>query len=152
MFEHGESQLCCSEQVLFYAGRGPWNEEAMLQSPQKTFEQIIQFAPNQPWAQISCLFGESLMPPSAYKVFLEYCHLRKQSGMACVAITIQDSEIVNTIKQQLTEAYRLTNIDYQFFTSVSQAKIWLKDRGFDFDSNELHEFLKTCSFVLDNYQ
>ena len=151
MLEHGESQLFYNEQVLLYAGRGPWNEEAMLPSLQKTIEHLNQFPQQRPWAQLSCLFGESLMSPSVFNVFVDYCHLRKKNGLVFTAISIQDSEIKNTIKQQLTSAYRLTNIDFEFFDSISDAQKCLQEKGFYIDNDELHSFLKACKFAPTDY-
>lgn len=151
MFEHGDSIVSASKQVLLYAGRGPWNDEALLRSHQTTLDEISQFPNQDNWAQLSCLFGECLMPPSAFDIFVDYCRLRKRKGLKCTAIAIQDSEIVSTIKQQLLQAYQITNIEYEFFESVAQAQEWLGAKGFFIDTTQLNKFLKGCSFAPSNY-
>ena len=147
MFEHGDYVVGVNQQVLLFVGQGPWNDEAMLVGAKKMGRQISLLDHSKPWAQLSCLVGESLMPPSTFNAFVHHSKIRKQKGLVCLAIVILASEVANTIKQQLSAAYLQADIEHQFFPSFELAIEWLAQRQFAIDRPELNAFLKQCNFL-----
>lgn len=147
LFEHGDYIVGNNQQILLFAGRGPWNDEAMLQGAKLMGQKIALFDQAKPWAQLSCLVGESLMPPSTFRTFIHHCKIRKERGLACLAIVILDSEVKNTIKQQLSEAYLKADIEHQFFSSIEQAVSWLGQNDFALDRPLLNTFYEQCDFL-----
>lgn len=144
---HGDYVVGRCNQVVLFAGKGPWNDETLYQGTKMLGEQISQVDMTQPWAQFSCLFGESLMPPSAFKLFAKQTKIRKERGLSALAIVIQDSDIKSTIKHQLTEAYTQADIEHAFFDDSSLALDWLKERQFVLDDKTLATFLHDCEFI-----
>ncbi|MDO6711851.1 hypothetical protein Q4567_14045 [Aliiglaciecola sp. 2_MG-2023] len=140
MQEHGEHVIGKCGQVLLFSGRGPWNDEALEGSLQQTIDNFHTVDKNRPWAQLSCLYGESLFPPSTYNLFKKQTFLRKQLGITAVAVVILDSDISNTIKQQLSTGYQAAEVNYQFFSSLVDAIHWLENHGVDIDANAITQF------------
>lgn len=140
--EHGEYEVSRSKQTILFAGRGPWNDETLRRGTEVIGGIIKQLDFTMAWGGLSCLFGESLMPPSAYRAFEEQTHYRKKIGMTALAVVIQDSEITNTIQNQLSAAYQSAEIDYVFLPSVEQAMAWLLEKGIIFDNQEVLTFFQ----------
>ena len=63
---HGEFECSVSGQLLLFSARGPWNDETMRNGVVKMSSDISKFEKGTKWAQVSCLYGESLMPPSTF--------------------------------------------------------------------------------------
>jgi hypothetical protein len=114
--EHGEYMAGRSQQTIMFAATGPWNDETLVPGSKEMGQNIKQLNLSEPWGFISRLFGETLMPPKAYKLFVKHTRIRKSMGMQCLAVVIQDSDIANTIISQLTQAYQQAGVDYAFFS------------------------------------
>ncbi|MDP5029603.1 hypothetical protein [Paraglaciecola sp.] len=147
MFEHGDYVVGINQQVLLFVGRGPWNDEALIDGAKKLGKEIQHLDLTLPWAQLSCLVGECLMPPSTFDGFVYHSKIRKEKGLACLAIVILESDISNTIKQQLGAAYRQAEIEHQFFNSIESAIEWLAQQHFQLDRPALTTFLNQCHFL-----
>ena len=147
MVEHGDYIVGTNQQVLLFVGRGPWNDEALFVGTKKMGQQISLLDLSKPWAQLSCLVGECLMPPSTFDAFVNQSKIRKQRGLKCLAIVILESDVANTIKQQLSEAYKKADIEHQFFFSIDPALQWLAQKQFDVDILQLNTFFKQCDFL-----
>ena len=68
---HGEFECSVSGQLLLFSARGPWNDETMRNGVVKMSSDISKFEKGTKWAQVSCLYGESLMPPSTFDIFVK---------------------------------------------------------------------------------
>ena len=147
MFAHGDSAASLSNQVLLYAGRGPWNDEGMKEGAQIISRQTAHFAPGQHWAQLSCLYGECIMPPSTFQQFSDYFAERQDKGLRHLAIVILQSEVEHTIRQQFSAVYCNSGLNFQFFNDIDAACQWLALCGFPLEQRQLATFLASCSFV-----
>ncbi|GAA0852830.1 hypothetical protein [Aliiglaciecola litoralis] len=146
MKEHGDYTVGESGQVVLLSGRGPWNDETLKQGASDTSKIIVSVSKRGPWGQLSYLSGESLMPPSTFKTFIERTQERKNLGMQALAIVITDSDIVNTIKAQLTQAYLPLGVTHQFFNEIDDAITWLQGRNLTLSVSEVHEFFQKNAF------
>ncbi|GAB2694453.1 hypothetical protein [Aliiglaciecola aliphaticivorans] len=142
LWEHGDYVVGNFRQVLLFSGRGPWNDEALEKGIQTTSSSIEFIDSTRPWGQLSCLYGESLFPPSAYEIFLEQTKFRKKYGITSIAVVILNSDVSNTIKQQLSSGYRAMDVNYAFFDSIDEAVEWLESQGIDLDPVEIKSFFE----------
>lgn len=149
--EHGEYVAGRSQQAIMFAARGPWNDEILVRGSKEMGQNIKQLDLSMPWGFISCLFGESLMTPSAYELFLKHTLIRKSMGMRCLAVVIQDSDITNTIMNQLTRAYQEAGLDYAFLANLDTAITFLKEREIDLDEQKVTHFFQQNMFVQPHY-
>jgi hypothetical protein len=145
--EHGDYVVDRYDQVILFAGRGPWNEQTLRKGTIETGQLIQALDKSRPWAQLSLVVGESLMPPSAYNTFLKQTMIRKSLGLSALAIVIQNSDISATIQRQFREAYQQAEIEYVFTTSITEGVDWLAQKGFELPANKLTAFCKRCSFI-----
>lgn len=145
--EHGEYEVSNSQQTILFAGRGPWNDQTLSRGTKEIGGKIKQLDLTKPWGGLSCLFGESLMPPSAYETFLKQTHYRKKLGMTALAVVIQNSEIANTIQNQLSKAYQSAELDFEFLPNIEQAMTWLEEKGIELDNQETLAFFQQHSFI-----
>lgn len=148
--EHGDYVVSHSLQTVLLSGRGPWNDESLKRGGKEMGKNIHQLDLTKPWGCLSCLYGESLMPPSAYKAFEEHTAIRKSLGLKALAVVIQDSDIANTIKTQLSQAYHSADIEYEFLPDIDAAMTWIMDRDLSLDKQQVIKFFKQHSFALSN--
>jgi hypothetical protein len=146
LLEHGEYYSARSHQVMLYAGRGPWNNEAVAQGARLMVKAMEGLDFNQPWAQLSCLFGEAMLPPAAYQNFLKHTLIRKQKGLSYLSLVIQDSDIEMTIKHQLSQAYNQADIEHEFFPTIEAGLNAIRSRGFMLNDNDLALFFANSIF------
>jgi hypothetical protein len=106
--------------------------------------QTIQFVGN--LGGISFLFGESMMSPSAYKLFEKHTLIRKSMGMWCLAMMIQDSDITNTIMKQLTQANEHEGVDSSFLTDIESVITGLKDYEIALNQQQVTHFFQQYMF------
>ena len=90
---HGEFESALNQQLLQFSGRGPWNDVTMRNGTVKMGRHIASITDGKPWAQLSCLYGESLMPPSTFDIFVKQTHKRKEKGLSFLAIVVLDTDI-----------------------------------------------------------
>ncbi|GAB5380981.1 MAG: hypothetical protein Alis3KO_17650 [Aliiglaciecola sp.] len=147
MQEHGEFEVGRSEQVILLSARGPWNDETLKSGAGVMNRRIQQLDQTQPWAQLSCLFGESLMTPSAFKYFTKHTGIRKEMGLTTLAIVIKNSDITSTIKMQLTKAYSEIGIQHEFFEEIEQAIEWLQKQGINLYQPSIEDFFNKFCFT-----
>ena len=131
--EHGVYVSERSEQLLLFSARGPWNDEIMHRGVLEMAKYIAQFDHSSPWGQISCLYGESLMPPSTYAGFEKQTLVRKKKGLSAIAVVIKNSDVKLTIRHQLSRAYTKANIEHRFLDSVEDAIDWQQTLGIPFN-------------------
>ena len=96
---HGEFESALNQQLLQFSGRGPWNDVTMKNGTVKMGRHIASITDGKPWAQLSCLYGESLMPPSTFDIFVKQTHKRKEKGLSFLAVVVLDTDIERTTKQ-----------------------------------------------------
>jgi hypothetical protein len=149
--EHGEYVAGRSQQTIMFAARGPWNDETLVNGSKEMGQNIQQLNLSEPWGFISCLFGESLMPPSAYNIFVKQTLIRKSMGMRCLAVVIQDSDITNTIMNQLTKAYEHAGINFAFLNDLNSAISWLKEHGIAMEHQEVTHFFQQNLFIRSHH-
>jgi hypothetical protein len=145
--EHGEYIVDRCGQIILFAGRGPWNDQTLRRGTQEMGSMIQAIDKNNPWAQLSYLTGESLMPPSTFNSFAKQTKIRKTLGLTGLAIVIQHSEISSTIRRQLGNAYQQADIAHAFLDSMAEGVTWLAERGFMLPADKLDVFCDRCSFI-----
>lgn len=133
-----------------FAARGPWNDEAMTNGSKQLGRVIAQVDKSKPWAQISCLSGEAIMPPSTFEIFVEQSKLRRKAGMLALALVICDSDIIFTIKQQMSACYDQAGLNYAFFDDIASAADWLEELGVDVERDNVRQFYQAIPFLPDN--
>ncbi|WP_421133687.1 hypothetical protein [Alteromonas sp. A079] len=144
---HGEFETETIGKLLLFSGRGPWNDETMRNGVVKMSKLISNFDINLPWAQLSCLYGESLMPPSTFEIFIKQTIIRKQRGLSFLAIVIKDTDIARTIRSQLSYCYDAAGVEHVFVDTVEEAIASLSQNGFAFDSANVTHFFKQHDFT-----
>jgi hypothetical protein len=145
--EHGEYIVSQVRQLLLFAGEGPWNDDTLRRGAREMGDAIRAIDKTKPWAQLSLLYGDSLMIPSAFKKFVKGTKERKTLGLSVLAIVIKDSAITSLITCQLIEAYEQADIEHEFFDRIEDALLWLKNQTFEITEDEIASFLSTCNFA-----
>lgn len=146
--EHGHFKTGKDDQLLMFSAEGPWNDQTFSRGIRELGSLIKQADIHRPWAQLSCLYGESLMPPSVFKGFTKHTAIRKKSGLCFLAVVIKDSDIEFTIRSQLSAGYEETGIDYGFFDSIEEALEHISSINIDFDKQAALSFFGRKSFSL----
>lgn len=144
--EHGIYEVASFGQTVTFSARGPWNDETLRRGSKEMGEVINSLDHSRPWCQISCLYGESLMQPSVFEYFIKQTKVRRQLGLSVLAIVIKDSDIETTIRQQLSNAYALTNVEFEFLSDITSAIQKLEAAGFIIDKTNVLRF-----FNLNDY-
>lgn len=93
-----------------------------------------------PWAQISCLYGESLMPPTTFDAFVKHTNIRKQIGLDFLAVVILSTDIRMTIKQHLAQAYTNAGLEHAFYDNIDDAIAAVQQKHFEFDVKDAQSF------------
>ncbi|MBU3002059.1 hypothetical protein [Paraglaciecola arctica] len=148
--EHGEYVVDRSRQTIMFSARGPWNDETMKRGAKEMGDYIAQLNLSKPWGTLSCLYGESLMPPSTYQSFLKHTLIRKSMGLKALAVVIRDSEIANTIKSQLVPAYEEADLKFAFLSDVNSACTWLSEVNVELDKQQVEQFFTKNAFIHPN--
>jgi hypothetical protein len=145
--QHGEFETCVTRQLLLFSGRGPWNDETMKNGVVRMAANISQIDESTPWAQLSCLYGESIMPPSTFDIFVKQTRIRKRRGLSFLAVVILDTDIMLTIKQQISMCYELAEVPFAFFDNVKDALCAIEEREIRFDKEEAIGFFEQFNFT-----
>lgn len=145
---HGEYVSEVNHELLLFSARGPWNDETMRKGVQTMSSHIASFDRIRRWGQLSCLYGESLMPPSTFEIFVKQTTIRRQRGLAYLAVVILDSDISLTIRQQVTMCYEMAGVPFGFYDSIDSAMKVLANEQFQFDPSEVALFFKQNDFSL----
>jgi hypothetical protein len=145
--EHGQFILGRTKQVVLFAGQGPWNNDALLRGTRELSQIIKEVDKSQPWAQMSFIYGEGIMPPETYQYFAKQTKVRQKLGLSALAVVIQDSSVSALIRRQQGEAYEQAHLDYAFFDNTEQAIAWLAQRHFAIADSVLQTFFANCSFI-----
>lgn len=148
--EHGEYVVDRSRQTIMFSARGPWNDETMKRGAKEMGDSIAKLDLSKPWGTLSCLYGESLMPPSTYQSFVKHTLIRKSMGLKALAVVILDSEIANTIKSQLVPAYEEAGLQFAFLSDVNSACTWLSEVNVELDKQQVEQFFTKNAFSHPN--
>ncbi|WP_339722617.1 hypothetical protein [uncultured Paraglaciecola sp.] len=148
--EHGDYVVSRSLQTIMFSARGPWNDETMKRGAREMGENIAQLDLSKPWGTLSCLYGESLMPPSTFNSFAKHTLIRKSMGLKALAVVILDSDIANTIKNQLTPAYQEADLKFAFLPDINSAIAWLSEINLDLEQQQVQQFFEKHSFIYPN--
>jgi hypothetical protein len=141
LIEHGEYVVGRCDQVILLRARGPWNDETLKRGSHEFSLHSQKLTEGKPWAQLSCLYGESIMPPWTFKHFVYHTKIRKDQGLSALAVVILDSDIEATIKQQLSQAYSEVEISHSFFNNVDASIKWLNQQGFELEHKVAMDFI-----------
>ena len=113
----------------------------------KLSSDISKFEQGTEWAQVSCLYGESLMPPSTFDIFVKHTRVRKTRGLSFLAVVILDTDIMLTTKHQISQCYDTAEVLYGFYDTVENALQAMTNMGYDFDSEEAERFFSRFNFT-----
>lgn len=144
---HGEFECSVSGQLLLLSARGPWNDETMRNGVAKMSSDISKFEKDTKWAQVSSLYGESLMPPSTFDIFVKQTRVRKKRGLSFLAVVILDTDIMLTTKHQISQCYDAAEVPYGFYETVEDALQALSKMGYDFGREDAEHFFTKFNFT-----
>ena len=144
---HGEFESSVNGQLLMFSARGPWNDETMRNGVVKMSSDILKLEHGSQWAQLSCLYGESLMPLSTFDIFVKQTRVRKTRGLSFLAVVILDTDIMLTTKHQISKCYDAADVSYSFYDSVEDALQALTKMGYDFGNEDAERFFTKFDFT-----
>lgn len=146
--EHGHFNTGRDDQLIMFSAEGPWNDQTFSRGIRELGSLIKQLDTGRKWAQLSCLYGESLMPPSVFEGFTKHTAIRKKCGLSYLAVVIKDSDIESTIRYQLSNGYDQTGIEYDFFPTIEDAVSHLTKINIEFNSESAVHFFNRKAFSL----
>ena len=143
---HGDFKTGVSKQLLLFSARGPWNDETMRTGVVRMAEDISKIEEGTSWGQVSCLYGESIMPPSTFDIFVKQTRVRKSRGLCFLAVVILDTDIMLTIKQQISVCYELADVPFAFFDNIADALDAVEARNIAFERSDVESFFARYNF------
>ncbi|AYA66084.1 MULTISPECIES: hypothetical protein [unclassified Alteromonas] len=128
-FVHGEFDIALSGNIMLTQAYGPWNAECVVAFGE-AYRIERQLLKADTWSDIVILRGESLLIPDAERVLGVRIAAVVPLGLKKVAIVTAESSVSVTARMQLTRMYDSLDVEYDFFTTYSEAKAWLEEAGF----------------------
>jgi len=121
--EHGIFEVKVEDKCMLVDATGPFNEE-LTSRYRSAIESSIQRLESNDWTQIIVLHNMSLFTPEAEELLIKTLVNRKERGLTKSAIVLIDAEGKALITQQMSRIYKTAQVDYRFFSSIEQAKVW----------------------------
>jgi hypothetical protein len=143
---HGDFETGVSKQLLLFSARGPWNDETMKTGVIRMADDISKIKEGTSWGQVSCLYGESIMPPSTFDIFVKQTRIRKSRGLCFLAVVILDTDIMLTIKQQISKCYELAEVPFAFFDNIPDALQAVEQKELTFVRSDAEDFFARFNF------
>jgi len=124
MSDHGTLAFKLEDNILMIEGCGPWNKEAMILSTHNAG--LVQRQRKKArWGVIAVLNGDPIHTPDAAQLLIEYVKYDKQNGRIATALILTDSTCPELAKRHIADLYDKAGEDYQFFSNICDAKIWM---------------------------
>lgn len=123
--EHGIFEVKIEDDILFVDATGPFNEELLIKY-EKALESCIKNLEASSWNQIIILHENSLFTPDAEQKLTQTLINRKSRGLTASVVVLDGIEGESILKMQMSRCYKYAGVDYEFTTSVYDAKKWIK--------------------------
>ena len=122
--EHGVFEVKIEDNTLLVDATGPFNEE-LIKHYEKSLESCIKKLENSTWDQIIILHQLSLFTSEAEQKLTQTLKNRKERGLVASAVVLENIEGESLIKAQMSRCYECADVQYEFTSSVNDAKKWL---------------------------
>lgn len=122
---HGALNICIDRGLLVIQGRGPANTEMVLRY-QREIESYRQQLCARPWASLTLLSGEPLLPPAAAGMMVEAIKTAQTMNLVATAVVMLDVQYKNLSQQFWRGIYERTTLPFQFFDDQDKARLWLQ--------------------------
>jgi hypothetical protein len=140
-YAHGEFIITrCGDTVVTNA-YGPWNKECVNDFAEEYRAQTACLH-GQPWCDIVCVIGESLLIPDAETLLQQRIAAVSPEGLTHVALVMGESSVRTTTQSQLKRVYSGTQIEFKFVELMEHAVQWLSENGFTIYGEELKTHAK----------
>lgn len=121
---HGKFEIKVENSHLLVDAAGPFNEE-LIKEYRQSLAEAIQNISGKKWGQIIVLHEMSLFTRDAQEELLNTLRERKKLGLVASAVVLIDVEGAGIAEEQLSYCYRGAEIEFAFFTSTEEARLWL---------------------------
>jgi hypothetical protein len=140
---HGSFIVTRCGNVMLTQAYGPWNRECVDGLVLDYRDKSIDMHGSN-WGDIVVLEGESLLTPDAESLLAERISAVRHLGLTHLALVLESSLVKSTTRNQLDVVYRQTGVDFSFFDTYEEAKVWLTNLGYILDEDvERAHFVKT---------
>ncbi|MBU3019342.1 hypothetical protein KO519_16805 [Paraglaciecola agarilytica] len=121
---HGTLQIGIETNLMVIRARGPANTEMVLQY-QREVNQYRQQLCRKPWASLTILSGEPLLPPEASGMLVESIKQAENMNLIATAVVFDDVQYKAVSEQFWEGIYQRTSLKHAFFDDEQKAKAWL---------------------------
>lgn len=140
---HGSFIVTRCGNVMLTQAYGPWNRECVDGLVLDYRDKSIDMHGSN-WGDIVVLEGESLLTPDAESLLAERISAVRHLGLTHLALVLESSLVKSTTRNQLDVVYSQTGVDFSFFDTYEEAKVWLTNLGYILDEDaERAHFVKT---------
>ena len=122
---HGSLNVCVESGLMIIRARGPANTEMVLQYQREVNQHREQLS-HKPWASLTVLSGEPLLPPEAAGMMVESIKQAEHMNLVATAIVFDDVQYKSISEQFWEGIYQRTTLKHAFFDDELTAKAWLK--------------------------
>ena len=123
---HGTLQICIEPNLMVIRARGPANTEMVLQYQSEVNEYRLQLC-GKPWASLTILSGEPLLPPEASGMLVESIKQAENMSLVATAVVFDDVQYKAVSEQFWEGIYQRTSLKHAFFDDEQKAKAWLRE-------------------------
>ena len=129
MEPHGTYRIQLLDRVIYVSAKGPFNDDAVKAYSRDLTSSIQTLAPD-PWSLCAVFKNESLFTPEAETELTAVTRWRKDKGMHCVAVVLQDIREKVIFQAQMEKIYSTVGVTHAFFDDTASAFSWLAEHGF----------------------
>ena len=123
---HGTLQICIEPNLMVIRARGPANTEMVLQYQREVNEYRLKLC-GKPWASLTILSGEPLLPPEASGMLVESIKQAENMSLVATAVVFDDVQYKAVSEQFWEGIYQRTSLKHAFFDDEQKAKAWLRE-------------------------
>lgn len=124
---HGSLNIFIDQGLLVIKASGPANTEMVLRY-QREIDSFRQKLCTRPWASLTILSGEPLLPPEAASMMVEAIKTAQNMNLIATAVVMLDVQYKTLSQQFWRGIYERTTLPFQFFDSQDEARIWLHEQ------------------------
>jgi hypothetical protein len=124
---HGALSIAIEGGLLVIRGRGPANTEMVIRYQREIHHYREQLCVN-PWASLTILSGEPLLPPEASSMMVEAIKQAENMNLVATAVVFDDVQYKGMSEQFWENIYQQTNLKHAFFEDETEARQWLRSQ------------------------
>jgi len=121
---HGSYNIEQENNILLVEAQGPFSDITAKQYHQD-IESYTQKMTGSPWGSLVLYRGNGIFTPDVEQSLIDTTHYRVKNGMIAIAAVINDTAYADILQMQLHRIYQSCQIQSNFFSDSSNAKIWL---------------------------